>query len=176
MLRIDVNQFPSQGATVTIKDDKLCEEAKGELCSYLCSITVSVEDSGIVVERENDEKQTRAFHGMVRALIANMVTGVTEGFVKNLEIVGVGYRAQMQGSKLILNVGYSNPIEYEPPKGVEIATESPIKISVKGIDRQLVGQVAAIIREFRSPEPYKGKGIRYAGEYIIRKAGKASAK
>ncbi|WP_286952110.1 MULTISPECIES: 50S ribosomal protein L6 [Aminobacterium] len=179
MSRIGRKPIPlAKGATVTIKDDKVIVKGpKGELCSDLVpGITVSVEDSGIVVERENDEKQTRAFHGMVRALIANMVTGVTEGFVKNLEIVGVGYRAQMQGSKLILNVGYSNPIEYEPPKGVEIATESPIKISVRGIDRQLVGQVAAIIREFRSPEPYKGKGIRYAGEYIIRKAGKASAK
>ncbi len=179
MSRIGRKHIPlAKGVTVTTKDDKVFVKGpKGELsCNLVQGIALSVEDNAIVIARDNDEKQTRAFHGMMRALVANMVTGVTEGFEKKLEIVGVGYRAQMQGKKLILNVGYSNPIEYDPPKGVEISTESPIKISVKGIDRQLVGQVAAIIREFRSPEPYKGKGIRYAGEYIIRKAGKASAK
>lgn len=168
----------AKGTSVTIKDGKVIVKGpKGELSSALVpGISVSVDNDAIVVSRGNDEKQTRAYHGMMRALVANMVSGVTEGFVKNLEIVGVGYRAQMQGKKLILNVGYSNPVEYDPPKGIEILTDGPTKISVKGIDRQLVGQVAAIIRAFRSPEPYKGKGIRYAGEHIIRKAGKASAK
>jgi large subunit ribosomal protein L6 len=105
-----------------------------------------------------------------------MVTGVTTGFKKDLEIVGIGYRAQMQGKKLILNLGYSNPVEYEAPAGVDIATDGPTKLSVQGIDKQAVGQVAAIIRGFRAPEPYQGKGIRYAGERIIRKAGKTGAK
>jgi large subunit ribosomal protein L6 len=109
-------------------------------------------------------------------MISNMITGVSNGFEKVLEIVGVGYRAQMQGKNLVLSLGYSHPVEVAPPAGIEFTAESPIKISVKGIDKQLVGQVAANIREHRPPEPYKGKGIRYAGEYVIRKAGKAGGK
>ena len=104
-----------------------------------------------------------------------MVTGVSSGFERQLEIVGVGYRAQVQGTKLVLNLGYSNPVEFDPPEGIEIETDGPTKIKVKGIDKQQVGQVSAVIRGFRPPEPYKGKGIRYAGEHIIRKAGKAGA-
>ncbi|MDR3264993.1 MAG: 50S ribosomal protein L6, partial [Synergistaceae bacterium] len=115
-------------------------------------------------------------HGMTRALVANMVTGVTEGFQKTLEIVGVGWRAQMQGKKLVLSLGYSHPVEYEPPKGIEIVVENPIKFIVKGIDKQIVGETCAVIRSFRPPEPYHGKGIRYMGEHIIRKAGKTGAK
>ena len=139
-------------------------------------ITVALEDGKVVISRADDEKQTRAFHGMVRALLANMVAGVTAGFEKKLEIVGVGYRAQMQGKKLILNLGYSNPVEYEAPNGIELSTDGPNKVSVKGIDKQSVGQVAAIIRGFRPPEPYLGKGVKYANEFIIRKAGKTGAK
>ena len=134
------------------------------------------EYSQVVISRADDEKQTRAFHGLVRALLANMVAGVTTGFEKKLEIVGVGYRAQMQGKKLILNLGYSNPVEYEAPNGIELSTDGPNKVSVKGIDKQSVGQVAAIIRGFRPPEPYLGKGVKYANEFIIRKAGKTGAK
>lgn len=139
-------------------------------------ITVALEEGQVVISRADDEKQTRAFHGLVRALLANMVAGVTTGFEKKLEIVGVGYRAQMQGKKLILNLGYSNPVEYEAPNGIELSTDGPNKVSVKGIDKQSVGQVAAIIRGFRPPEPYLGKGVKYANEFIIRKAGKTGAK
>ncbi|MBN1332394.1 MAG: 50S ribosomal protein L6 [Synergistales bacterium] len=138
-------------------------------------INIEVSESKVEFTREDDEKRTRAFHGMMRALVNNMITGVTSGFEKKLEIIGVGYRAQMQGPKLVLNLGYSNPVEFTPPTGIEIETDGPTKISVKGIDKQKVGQVAAEIRGFRPPEPYKGKGIRYAGEHIIRKAGKAGA-
>lgn len=139
-------------------------------------ITVTVEDGQVIVARQSDVKPVRAAHGMTRAMIANMITGVNTGFEKVLEIVGVGYRAQLQGKNLVLSLGFSHPVEVVPPAGIEFTAESPIKISVRGIDRQLVGQVAANIRGYRPPEPYKGKGIRYAGEYVIRKAGKAGAK
>ncbi len=167
-----------KGATVTLKENGVFVKGpKGELSMELVGgITVTLEEGQVVISRADDEKQTRAFHGMVRALLANMVAGVTVGFEKKLEIVGVGYRAQMQGKKLILNLGYSNPVEYEPPVGIELSTDGPNKVSVKGIDKQSVGQVAAIIRGFRPPEPYLGKGVKYADEFIIRKAGKTGAK
>lgn len=167
-----------EGVKVDIKDQALSVKGpKGELSlDVVPSIGVAVEDGKVVVTRSTEEKQDRAFHGMVRALVNNMVVGVSKGFQKDLEIVGIGWRCQMQGKKLVLNLGYSHPIEYEAPKGVEISTDGPTKISVKGIDKQAVGQVAALIRGFRPPEPYKGKGVRYAGETIIRKAGKAGAK
>ncbi len=139
-------------------------------------INVEIEDGVIKVKRESDDKHVRAAHGMTRALINNMVNGVSEGFQKNLEIVGVGYRAQIQGKNLVLALGFSHPVEVIPPAGIEFACESPIKITVRGIDKQLVGQVASNVRGYRPPEPYKGKGIRYANEYVIRKAGKAGAK
>ena len=139
-------------------------------------INVKLEDGSLVVERESEVKAVRAAHGMTRAMLNNMITGVSAGFEKKLEIVGVGYRAAMQGKTLVLNLGYSHSIEVVPPKGIEFACPSPINITVSGIDKQAVGQVAANIREYRSPEPYKGKGIRYEGEYVIRKAGKAGAK
>lgn len=139
-------------------------------------IKISIDDGQISVVRESELKAIRAAHGMTRALIANMVTGVSIGFEKILEIVGVGYRAQLQGKNLVLSLGFSHPVELVPPAGIEFTAESPIKISVRGIDRQLVGQVAANIRGYRPPEPYKGKGIRYAGEHVLRKAGKAGAK
>jgi large subunit ribosomal protein L6 len=125
------------------------------------------------VTRPSDEKQHRSLHGLTRTLIANMVKGVTEGFTRNLEIVGVGYRAAKQGSKLVLTVGYSHPVEIDPAPGIEIEVPTPTKISVKGIDKELVGQTAANIRDVRRPEPYLGKGIRYEGERVRRKAGKA---
>jgi len=167
----------SKGATIEVREDKVIVKGpKGELVTpTVPGINIEVSESQVEFSRENDEKQTRAFHGMLRALVSNMITGVTSGFEKKLEIIGVGYRAQMQGAKLILNLGYSNPVEFIPPQGIEIETDGPTKISVKGIDKQKVGQVAAEIRGFRPPEPYKGKGIRYAGEHIIRKAGKAGA-
>ena len=178
MSRIGRKPIPlSKGADVTLKDSMIVVKGpKGELTTPLIpGINLEVVDAQVSFTRENEEKQTRAFHVMMRALVNNMITGVTEGFEKKLEIVGVGYRAQMQGSKLVLNLGYSNPVEFDPPKGIEIETDGPTKISVKGIDKQKVGQVAAVIRGFRPPEPYKGKGVRYAGEHIIRKAGKAGA-
>ena len=167
-----------KGAMVTLKDNGIFVKGpKGELSMQLVEgITVALEEGQVVISRADDEKQTRAFHGLVRALLANMVAGVTTGFEKKLEIVGVGYRAQMQGKKLILNLGYSNPVEYEAPNGIELSTDGPNKVSVKGIDKQSVGQVAAIIRGFRPPEPYLGKGVKYANEFIIRKAGKTGAK
>lgn len=139
-------------------------------------ISVAVDNGHVVVSRENDEKSVRAAHGMTRAIINNMVIGVDKGFVKELEIIGVGYRAQMQGKNLVMALGFSHPVEIVPPNGIEFAVDGPTKVIVKGIDKQLVGQTAANIREHRPPEPYKGKGIRYVGEYVIRKAGKAGGK
>ena len=179
MSRIGRKPIPvPSGTTVALEGGAVVVKGpKGRLQTPMVpGIDVSVEGTVVVVTRQNDQKQTKAFHGMVRALVSNMVTGVSNGFKKDLEIVGVGYRAQMQGKKLILNLGYSNPVEYEAPEGIELALEGPTKLSVKGIDKQVVGQVSAVIRGFRPPEPYQGKGIRYAGEHIIRKAGKTGAK
>jgi len=131
------------------------------------------EDGTLLVVRPTDEPRHRALHGLTRTLVANMVTGVTTGFTKNLEISGVGYRAQLQGTKLVLALGYSHPVEVDPPAGIEFRVETPTKLGVFGADKELVGQIAAHIRAQRKPEPYKGKGIRYAGEQILRKAGKA---
>ncbi|MCF7936245.1 MAG: 50S ribosomal protein L6 [Synergistales bacterium] len=159
-----------EGQDITVKGKK------GEL-SFNIPETVSVtqDEQTLSVERHGDDKQSRTDHGMVRATIANMVHGVSQGFEKALEIKGVGYRAQTQGATLVLNLGYSNPINFDPPEGIELATDGPTKIFVRGIDRQKVGQVAANIRGLRPPEPYKGKGVRYAGEYVQIKAGKAGA-
>jgi large subunit ribosomal protein L6 len=129
----------------------------------------------LLVERPNDERQNRALHGLTRSLVANMVTGVTNGFTKELEIVGVGYRAAAQGpDKLELALGFSHPVRVEAPSGITFEVPVPTRIIVKGIDKELVGQVAANIRKLRKPEPYKGKGVRYAGEVVVRKAGKAA--
>lgn len=134
------------------------------------------EDGQILVERPSDNKMHRSLHGLTRTLVNNMVVGVTNGFQKNLELVGVGYRASKQGKKLVLAVGYSHPVEIEPDEGLEIDVPAPTKINVKGVDKEKVGDLAAAIREVREPEPYKGKGIRYEGEHIRRKVGKAGAK
>jgi large subunit ribosomal protein L6 len=131
------------------------------------------EDGTLRVVRPTDEPRHRALHGLTRTLVNNMVTGVTTGFTKGLEISGVGYRAQLQGTKLVLALGYSHPVEVQPPAGIEFRLETPTRLAVFGADKELVGQTAAYIRSRRKPEPYKGKGIRYAGEQILRKAGKA---
>lgn len=149
---------------------------KGELTARVHrNIGVEVKDAEVLVSRKNEEKPTRALHGLWRALIQNMVSGVTEGYSRKLEIVGVGYRAEMKGKKLHLLLGYSHPILFGPPEGIKIETPTQTSILISGIDKQLVGLVAAKIRSFRPPEPYKGKGVKYEGEYIRRKAGKAAA-
>jgi large subunit ribosomal protein L6 len=134
---------------------------------------VTMEGSIIVVERPSEAKHHKQLHGLTRTLVANMVTGVTDGYRKPLEITGVGYRASKVGDKLQLNLGYSHPIEIEPPAGIVFEVENPIRLAVVGIDKELVGEVAARIRATRKPEPYKGKGVHYLGEQIRRKAGKA---
>ncbi|MBD2872240.1 50S ribosomal protein L6 [Paenibacillus arenilitoris] len=137
---------------------------------------VNVAENEILVERPSDNKLHRSLHGTTRSIIANMVSGVTEGFSKNLELVGVGYRANKQGDKIVLNVGYSHPVEITPESGIEFDVPANTKITVRGIDKERVGAVAAQIRSVREPEPYKGKGIKYEGERIIRKEGKAGKK
>ena len=179
MSRIGRKPIPlPKGVTVTVEGPEVTVKGtKGALTFWvLPNIAVAVEDNQVLVTRANDDKPVRAAHGMTRAILNNMVVGVHEGFVKQLEIIGVGYRAQMQGKNLVLALGFSHPVEVIPPEGIEFASEAPTKISVKGIDRQKVGQMAAIIRGYRPPEPYKGKGIRYVGEYVIRKAGKSGSK
>ena len=138
-------------------------------------ITVRSDDGSIVVERPDDGRESKALHGLTRSLINNMVQGVTEGFRKDLEIIGVGYRAAAKGKNALeLQLGFSHPVNYQAPEGIEFDVPEQTKIGVIGIDKQTVGQVAAEIRAFRKPEPYKGKGIRYVGEHVIRKAGKAA--
>ena len=139
-------------------------------------MTVTVEGEGLLVTRPSDDKDHRALHGLTRALIHNMVVGVTTGFKKDLELVGVGYRAAKQGKNLVLTVGYSHPVEMEPGEGIEIEVPSPNRITILGTDKEKVGAFAANVRSVRPPEPYKGKGIKYEGEVIKRKAGKAGVK
>jgi len=136
-------------------------------------MTVRLEDGTLVVTRPTEQKMHRQLHGLTRTLVANMVTGVSTGYRKGIEITGVGYRAQKVGEKLQLNLGYSHPIEIDPPAGISFEVENPTRLAVVGIDKELVGQVAARVRATRKPEPYKGKGVRYAGEVVRRKAGKA---
>jgi large subunit ribosomal protein L6 len=136
-------------------------------------ITVSREDDNLVVTRPTEQKTHKQLHGLTRTLVNNMVLGVTDGYRKGLEITGVGYRATLNGRKLTLNLGYSHPIEIEPPEGISFEVENPTRLAVVGIDKELVGQIAAQVRSTRKPEPYKGKGVRYAGELVRRKAGKA---
>jgi large subunit ribosomal protein L6 len=146
---------------------------KGELQEKVArDIDVKQDDDEILVTRPTDRGDHRALHGLTRSLIANMVEGVTQGFEKRLEIQGVGYRAQLQGRKLVMSLGYSHPVEVEAPEGIEFEVPQPTQIVVRGISKQAVGEVAAIIRKKRPPEPYKGKGVRYQGEYVARKVGK----
>lgn len=160
-----------ENQTVTVKGPKGTETV-----TYREEIKVSLKDNTVVVEPLNDERKTGALHGLTRTLIANAVEGVSHGFEKRLEIQGVGYRANMEGSKLNMALGYSHPVIIEPPAGITITVEANTKISVKGTNKQTVGDVAAEIRSKRPPEVYKGKGVRYEGEYIRRKAGKAGKK
>lgn len=159
------------GQVITVKGPK------GELTRTLHpDMKVTVQDNVITVERPNDEKNNRALHGLTRALIANMVKGVTEGFKKELEIVGVGYRAQMKGKKLALTLGFSHPLELDAPEGITVECPSATQIVISGVNNEHVGEFAAKIRGYRLPEPYKGKGIRYVGEHVRCKAGKAGTK
>jgi len=140
------------------------------------NITVKIEGDELNVTRPNDQKVNRALHGLTRALIQNMVTGVSEGYSKTLDIVGVGYRAELKGSGLFITIGYSHPIYFIPPAEVKLEVPAPTQIKISGIDKELVGLIAAKIRSFRKPEPYKGKGIKYSDEIVVRKAGKTAAK
>lgn len=167
------------GVTVKVGDDNTVQVKgpKGELSRKIRSeMKITVEGNVLTVTRPSDIKEHRSLHGLSRTLINNMVIGVTTGFSKNLEISGVGYRAAKQGKNLNLSLGFSHPVIVEPPTGVEFDVPSATSIVVKGIDKEVVGSIAAKIRGYREPEPYKGKGIKYAGEHIRRKEGKAGAK
>jgi large subunit ribosomal protein L6 len=155
------------GQTVTVKGPK------GTLShTVIAPITVALEDGVVQVNRPDDERKTKAYHGLSRTLVNNLVEGVTKGYEKKLEIVGVGYRVALKGKNLEFALGFSHPVVVEPAEGISFAVESPTKFSVAGIDKQLVGETAANIRKIRKPEPYKGKGVRYAGENVRRKVGK----
>lgn len=159
------------GQQVTVKGPK------GELSRVLpVEVTVEQEGETLLVKRRDESRAARQRHGLCRTLVSNMVEGVSQGFQRRLEIQGVGYRASVQGRNLVLNVGYSNPVQIEPPEGIQVAVEANVNVIVSGIDKEIVGNTAAQIRSVRPPEPYKGKGIRYAGEAVRRKVGKAGGK
>ena len=160
-----------EGEFITVKGPK------GELRTAVSDIvTVAIEGNEILVTRPNDQAEARSMHGLTRTLIDNMVQGVSTGYTRRLDIVGVGYRAEVRGKGIMLNLGFSHPIFFFPPAGITVETPTPTSIVLGGIDKQLIGQVAAKIRSFRPPEPYKGKGIKYEGEQIRRKAGKSAGK
>lgn len=162
------------GVEVSIVDNfATVKGPKGELKQQFDrDMTFNIEGSEITVVRPSDSKRHRTVHGTTRAILANMVEGVSAGFKKELELIGVGYRAQMQGKKLVLSVGYSHPVEFEEIEGIKLGVEGNTKVSIEGINKEVVGQYAAKVRAVRPPEPYKGKGIRYVGEYVRRKEGK----
>lgn len=162
------------GVEVSIVDNfATVKGPKGELKQQFDKdMTFNIEGSEITVVRPSDSKRHRTVHGTTRAILANMVEGVSAGFKKELELIGVGYRAQMQGKKLVLSVGYSHPVEFEEIEGIKLGVEGNTKVSIEGINKEVVGQYAAKVRAVRPPEPYKGKGIRYVGEYVRRKEGK----
>ncbi len=166
------------GVTVQVTGgDVAVKGPKGQLTTTIRpELSVKQVDGKVHVERKNEDRLTRSLHGLSRTLVANMVKGVTEGFERQLEVVGVGYRAQMEGKKLIMQLGYSHPVEIEPPSGLTIVVGKGNVITVTGIDKQAVGDLAALIRSKRPPEVYKGKGVKYQGEHIRRKAGKAAGK
>jgi len=165
-----------QGVDVAVADSRVTVKGpRGQLeQSFHRDMRITLDDGTLKVERPDDEREHRSLHGLTRTLIANMVEGVTNGYEKRLEIVGVGYRAALKGTSLELSVGYSHPVTFPPPAGIEFEVPAPNRVVVRGIDKQLVGEVAAEIRQVRKPEPYKGKGIRYEGEYVRKKAGKAA--
>ena len=179
MSRIGKKPIPMpKGVDVTIDGTTVkVKGPKGELThTFPAGMKIRLENGEVLVERPTEEKTDRALHGLTRALLANMVQGVSEGFRKALEIVGVGYKAEKKGKNLVVTVGYSHPVEYPEPEGITLSAPTPTTIVVEGIDKQKVGQVAAELRQFRKPEPYKGKGIRYQGEQVRRKAGKTAGK
>jgi large subunit ribosomal protein L6 len=163
------------GATVSVDGQNVAVKGpKGELTLVIAEpIQAKVEDNQVLVSRPDDERSSRALHGLTRSLIANQIIGVTQGYSKGLEVVGTGYRVAAKGSDLEFALGYSHPITVNPPAGISFAVEGNNRVTVNGIDKQLVGEVAANIRKLRKPEPYKGKGVRYAGEIVRRKAGKS---
>ena len=166
-----------EGVSVENQDNKVIVKGKlGELSLNLPSeITMEVNEDGITLKRSNEEKFTKALHGTTNANLNNMIVGVTNGYKKNLEIIGVGYRFNVQGSKLVINAGYSHPVEMKIPEGLKVELISNTEISISGISKELVGEYAANVRKVRAPEPYKGKGIRYKDEYVRRKEGKKAA-
>jgi len=169
----------TSGVTVTVTPDNVVtvKGPKGQLVKAMSKdVNINVENNFIIVTRDSEQKQVRALHGLTRALINNMVVGVSEGYAKTLELVGVGYRAQLQGKKLVMSLGYSHPVEIEAVEGITFETPAATKIIVRGINKELVGAVAADIRTWRKPEPYKGKGIKYDNEVIRRKEGKTGKK
>jgi large subunit ribosomal protein L6 len=170
-------KIPS-GVEVTVDGNQIkVKGPKGSINrEFHKDMVIKAENSEILVERPSEQKNHKALHGLTRSLINNMVAGVVEGFEKKLVLEGVGYRAAKQGNKLVLTVGYSHPVEFDPPQGIEFEVPAPNRITVKGIDKDLVGQIAANIRAVREPEPYKGKGIRYENEIVRRKEGKTGAK
>ncbi|MFC1968187.1 50S ribosomal protein L6 [Chloroflexota bacterium] len=164
-------EVKTAGSEVTVRGPK------GELSRHFHpDLSIDIKDNSVTISRPKDDRVHRALHGLTRSLVANMVEGVANGFEKNLEIVGVGYRAQQNGDKLVLRVGYTHPVEISPPPGVSLAVEGPTRVKVIGINKELVGQVAADIRTVRPPDSYKGKGIKYVGERIRLKTGKAMRK
>ncbi len=177
MSRIGLNPIPvPKGVTVSKEGDRLTVKGpKGVLSrTFHPEMVIKIEADQILVERPSDQRQHRSLHGLTRTLIANMVHGVTEGYEKTLEISGMGYRATKQGEKVVLNLGFIRPVEILPPEGIEITVNSPTSVTVKGIDKERVGQLAAEIRALRPPEPYRGSGVKYAGEQIRRKVAKAT--
>lgn len=167
------------GVTVTVAGNKVSVKgSKGELSyAHLPEVTVKVEGNEVIVTRKDDSDAAKARHGLTRQLIENMTIGVSKGYEKQLELIGVGYKAQAKGKSVTLNLGFSHPVEYKAPEGIEIAQDEKNKnlLYIRGANKEIVGQVAADIRNYRPPEPYKGKGIRYVGEFVRRKAGKAAA-
>ncbi|MCL1891231.1 MAG: 50S ribosomal protein L6 [Coriobacteriia bacterium] len=177
MSRIGKQPVPvPAGVEVTIKGQTVtAKSSKGELThTFLDEVTIKQEGEELIVERVDESREARSAHGLSRTLLSNMVVGVSEGFHKNLEIIGVGYRAALKGKNLEMQLGFSHPVLIEAPEGISFEVPSPTQITVRGIDKQKVGQIAADIRKWRKPEPYKGKGVRYEGEYVRRKLGKAA--
>jgi large subunit ribosomal protein L6 len=179
MSRIGKKPVPvPKGVTVTLDGSKITVKGpKGELSRSLPgAMLVSMKDNEVVVERPSEENEHKALHGLTRTLVANMVEGVTTGFSKQLEIIGVGYKAEQRPYGLQLSLGFSHVIEYRAPAGIKLTAPQPTQVNIEGANKEMVGQVAAEIRSYRPPEPYKGKGIKYAGEQVRRKAGKAGGK